>query len=496
MSLLPILNAFSRQRVLVVGDLILDHYVRGSVSRTSVEAPVPILAVEGEDHMPGGAANVAMNVIAMGGHVELVGLAADDEAGVTLRALVSETAGLRGHFLSEAGIPTILKTRCMAQGQQMLRLDREVVRPIGEKTRAAAKKKIEKLLSQVDGVILSDYGKGFLHPELIAWIAAEARSRGLRVVVDPKGRDYARYRGVAVLTPNLKEAGEATGVAIEDDETLREAARRLQKVVAGEAIVITRGPSGVSVFPSRKAPQHLPARAREVFDVTGAGDSFIAAFGMALFTGAGLADSAEIGNLAGGIAVAQVGNARVSREALTAAAESGGNGDARKRRTAAEIEQIARSLRHHGSRMVFTNGFFDLLHHGHIRLLEKARTMGDCLVVALNSDASIRRLKGAPRPILSEDERAGILAALPFVDYLVFFDNDTPESLLSQIQPAILVKGGRPGEPLADIVGHEIVEGYGGEVRHVFFENEPSISTLIERARAAEPPKGRARRRG
>lgn len=494
MALTDLTAQFPRRRLLVLGDVILDHYVRGGVSRTSAEAPVPILAVEADEYLPGGAANVAMNAVAMGARVVLVGLAARDAAGNTLRRLVRATPRLTAHFIASAGVPTILKTRFMAQGQQMLRIDREVVRPLGAEALAETRRVVAPLLDDCDGVILSDYGKGFLTPELIAWVVAESAARGLRVVVDPKGSDYTRYRGASVLTPNQKEAQEAAGVAITDDASLVAAARRLQKMVRGEAVVITRGPAGVSVFPARGAARHLPARAREVFDVTGAGDSFIAAMGLALFSGGTLAESAELGNLAGGIAVGQVGVARVTRAALEAAARDDGSAEARKLRDVGELEDICRSLRHHGARIVFTNGFFDLLHHGHIRLLERARAMGDCLIVALNSDAGTRRLKGPGRPILTIEERAAILAALPFVDYITVFDEDTPERLLRALRPEVLVKGGREGDAIEDIVGHEIVGAYGGEVRYLQLAGEPSISDIIARARGdrpARPKKGR-----
>lgn len=480
MPLQELLARFSRQRVLVVGDVILDHYIRGAVSRTSPEAPVPILTVEGEEYLPGGAANVAMNAVAMGARVEMVGLVGKDPAGEMLRRLFAETARLRAGLVVEEGLPTIQKTRCMAQGQQMLRLDREEVRPPSEKTLGQLRGRLEKALDRASGVILSDYGKGLLQPELIAWITGEAHRRGLRVVTDPKGRDYARYRGVDMLTPNQKEASEASGIAITDDETTAEAARRIQRVVKAEALVITKGPSGVSVFPRRRPPHHIPARAREVYDVTGAGDSFIAAMGLALFSGGSFAEAAEAGNLAGGIAVGHVGVASVSLPALLAAVD--GQAGRRKLLQPEELVQVRRSHRHHGNRVVFTNGFFDLLHHGHVLLLEKARAMGDCLIVALNSDECTRRMKGDPRPILRIRERVVLLSALPFVDYLVVFDEDTPEALLERLRPDILVKGGAPGDGPESAVGHGIVTAHGGEVRIVPVEGNSTITSILARA--------------
>lgn len=480
MAITSLLDQFPRQRVLVVGDVILDHYIRGAVSRTSPEAPVPILAVEGEEYLPGGAANVAMNVVSMGGRVDLVGLAAKDPSGKTLRELLGEIPGLKAVLVEEKGLPTIEKTRCMAQGQQMLRLDKEVVRPPSAGTVEQLKKRISSLMDKATGVILSDYGKGLLQPELISWIVTESHRRGLKVVTDPKGRDYSRYRGVDMLTPNQKEASDASGVTVVDEATSAEAARLIQKSVRANALVITKGPSGVSVYPKGRPSRHIPARAREVFDVTGAGDSFIAAMGMALFGGASFAEAAEVGNLAGGIAVGHVGVVSVSLQALRSAA----SGQARRSKevTVEDLVQAIRSHRHHGHRVVFTNGFFDLLHHGHVRLLEKARTLGDCLVLALNSDACTKRLKGAPRPILRIRERVELLSALPFVDYIVVFDEDTPEALLRRIKPDVLVKGGAAGDSVECAVGHDIVTGYGGEVSLVNVEEASTISAILARA--------------
>lgn len=479
--LTDIIDRFALQRVLVLGDVILDHYVRGSVSRTSPEAPVPILNVEDEEWLPGGAANVARNLVTLGAEVDLVGLVGVDEAGRILRDQLAATEGLTPQLIEDPTRPTILKTRCVAQGQQMLRLDREKVSWAPSVVYDQAFARVEALLDNVDGVILSDYGKGFLHPAFIARVIAAARQRSLRVLVDPKGRDYARYRGASLLTPNQKEAAEASGVSITDNDTAAEAAAILQRTVEGEAVVITRGAAGVSVFPADGAPHHAPARAREVFDVTGAGDTFIATMGLALFSGSSLAEAAELGNLAGGFVVGLAGVATISVQELRHLVTDEGHGRRRKLLTAAELEPVCRSLHQHGSKVVFTNGFFDLLHYGHIHLLEEARGMGDCLVVAINSDAATRRLKGEPRPLLTADERALILAALPFVDYLTIFDEDTPERLLAALKPDILVKGTH-GEQAPHAVGQEIVQGYGGQVRFVEVAGTTSISALMARA--------------
>lgn len=491
--LLAHIEAFSRRRVLIVGDLILDHYIRGSVSRTSPEAPVPILHVEEEEHLPGGAANVAKNVTSLGGRAEIIGVAGNDEAGQTLHRLLTESAGLKPHLVIDNARPTTLKTRCMAQGQQMIRLDREIAEPVSDNVMRKALALVEKRIAHCDGVILSDYGKGFLREDFLQGVIALAKERGLKVLVDPKGRNYRRYRGASVLTPNQKEASDESGIAVVSAESAAAAAKTLQKMVDGEAIVITRGAAGVSVFPRRGRPSHISAQAREVFDVTGAGDTMIAALGLSLFSGAPLGDAAAIGNYAAGIVVGLAGVATVTAEQVRRAIEGVRTPTANKFATPEELEPIVRSLHLHGRRIVFTNGFFDLFHHGHLRLLEAARQMGDCLIVAMNSDASTRRLRGAPRPLLRIDERRELLSALPYVDYITVFDEDTPENLLKRLRPDILVKGTAANAAKEEAVGHEIVEAYGGTVKFYHFEKDsPRTSAILDRAREKKTSKRKA----
>ncbi len=485
---------FAGTRVLVIGDLILDHYIRGEVTRTSPEAPVPIVAVRGEDWLPGGAANVAANLVALGARAELLGVVGDDEGGGQLGGLLEAHEGLRATLVRERGRPTTLKTRCMAQGQQMLRLDRETAAPVSAETRQRVIRAVNRLAPKCAGIIVSDYGKGLLVPEVLEAVFAAARAAGLAVVVDPKGRDYRRYRGASVITPNQKEASEESAIAVVDDSSAAEAARELRRSTQAAAVVITRGAAGISVFPRRGTARHIPTRARAVFDVTGAGDTVIATLGLALFCGADVAEAAYLGNAAAGIVVGLAGVATVSAERLRLECQEDQAGPPRKLVTAPELLHIVRSLRQNGRRLVFTNGFFDLLHHGHVRLLDQARELGDCLVVALNSDESTRRLKGAPRPILQGRERAELLSALPSVDYLVFFDEDTPVRLLEQLRPEVLVKGAPPGATIEDVVGHELVREYGGEVRLVPVSDGPRISALLERAqRPTSPPKRKAK---
>lgn len=479
-----IVREFPRRRVLVVGDLILDHYIHGIVTRVSPEAPVPVLLVDHEEYLPGGAANVARNLADLGARVEIFGLCGNDDNGRILLDLLKRADRIRPVLLKDPQRPTIVKTRCMTQGQQMLRLDREVATELSDALAERLLAGLAKSMPKVDGVILSDYGKGLLTNGTIASVMSLAADHGKPVFVDPKGYDYRRYRGATVLTPNLREAQEASGVRISDDASLAEAARVLHRHVRGESIVITLGPRGVAVFPRRGKPFQEPAVAREVYDVTGAGDTFISVSALSRLCGASHREAVQLGNAAAGIVVGRVGVATVEpQELLDAIAPPT---SASKLATADALLPIIERHRRAGRRVVFTNGFFDLLHAGHIRLLEAAHGMGDVLVVALNSDESIQRLKGAPRPILNIAERLELLGSLPFVDHLLVFDEDTPEKILRLLRPDVLVKGGPSPSDTSHVVGREIVEAFGGEIRVVPVENGVSISALVHRATEAQ----------
>jgi len=482
------LDAFGGRRVLVIGDAILDHYIIGDVNRTSPEAPVPVLNVAGEESLPGGAANVARNLAAVGARVEFVSVRGKDQAGEQLETLLQECVEVASHLIIANHRPTTIKTRCIAQGQQMLRFDREHAGPIDSTTASRVLAAVTKALPKCHGVVISDYGKGLLTPDLLAAVIGAAAAAGLPVSIDPKGADYSRYRGATVITPNRKEAQEASGVLIDTDEAALRAAAAIQRFVRGDAVCVTLGSRGVFVVPRRGKAVRIPARAREVFDVTGAGDTFIALMSLALFSGATFAEAAEIGNSGAGIVVGRSGVATVSLDELRSALF--GEEGSRKRVSTAELDIIRRSLARAGKRVVFTNGCFDLLNVRHIRLLEQARTLGDVLVVALNSDASVRKLKGAPRPLLSEAERCDMIAALPHVDYVTVFEGDTPSELLALLRPDILVKGSN----VSEAVGHDIVEAYGGEVRLLDLGLGPTIDEILDRVQE-KPSRARGSRR-
>jgi D-beta-D-heptose 7-phosphate kinase/D-beta-D-heptose 1-phosphate adenosyltransferase len=469
-------DACSRMTVLVIGDVMLDHYLRGAVERVSPEAPVPVFRVDSEDHILGGAANVAANLAAMGATVYLAGVVGDDLIAATLTDLLTRAHIESSCLVTDRDRPTTLKTRAIATGQQVLRIDRERTRSIAAATESALLSRVREVLPRCDGVIVSDYGKGVLTSKVLSSVIEECHRKKKKVIGDPKGLEYRRYAGIDALTPNVKEAQAASGVAISDDASVTRAAAELNEAVRGKAILITRGAEGVAVFPRGHKPTFLPAIPREVFDVTGAGDTFISHFGLGYFQGLTMPEAASWANRAAGIVVGRVGVAVVRPSEL--AADIQGDSRRAKWRPLAELEPIVRSLRAAGRRIVLTNGCFDLLHVGHIQFLESARALGDCLIVAINSDESVRELRGAPRPLLPQNERAALLASLRSVDYVVIFDQLTPEKLLQALRPDVLVKGGGTSE--SEIVGHDFVKSYGGTIRMLPAFGRMTVAQLIQ----------------
>jgi D-beta-D-heptose 7-phosphate kinase/D-beta-D-heptose 1-phosphate adenosyltransferase len=464
-------------KILVVGDLILDHYVHGKTERTSPEAPVPVVVFEREYTVAGGAANVARNVCCFGAHAACVGVIGADDAGNKLRALLEQQGVDCSGLVEVRDRPTTIKTRIISQNQQMLRLDRESTQPISHGTEAMIAEHYSRLLPRVGAVVISDYAKGLLTPSLLATMLIKARESSVPVFVDPKGRDYTRYRGAFALTPNAREAAEASGIDTKSEADVVRAAQRLWELTSCDWVIVTRGAAGVALYKPGEAPKFVPTRAREVFDVTGAGDTFIAFLAMGIAAKLDVVEACEVANAAAGIVVGKLGAATVGPdELLRVLTPQAVN---RKRIAPAELAELGERLRFSGKRIVFTNGCFDFLHAGHVALLQQAKRLGDVLVVAINSDDMITKLKGAPRPILKQPERERLLSAIEAVDYIVVFDDPTPHRLLEALRPDVLVKGSN--YTVEQVEGHEIVEGYGGQV--VLLETLESISTrqLIER---------------
>ena len=464
---------FDQARVLVLGDVMLDRYWQGPTGRISPEAPVPVVHVKEISDRPGGAGNVALNIAALGMGVQLAGYTGDDEMADSLQAMLTG-AGVDCAFTRSPDHPTITKLRVISRQQQLLRLDFE--EPELPFTGNAPDSAIEAQLAACDLLVLSDYAKGALTAP--QGLIERARKRDIPVIVDPKGDDYSRYRGATLLTPNLQELEAVVGQCA-DESALVAWGGQLMAELELSALLVTRGEHGMTLLRPGREELHLPARAREVFDVTGAGDTVVAVLGAALAAGTTLEDAVTLANIAAGLVVGKLGTAVVSAPELRQAVGQE-QGVGRGAMTREQLQVAVDDARTQGERVVFTNGCFDIIHAGHVSYLEQARALGDRLVVAVNSDASVRRLKGSGRPVNPVDRRMAVLAGLEAVDWVVCFDEDTPRSLLQALQPELLVKGGDYADKEA-VVGWEIVEEYGGEVRVLDLVDSLSTTAIVER---------------
>ena len=479
------LEGLAGVRVLVVGDVMLDQYVSGSVERVSPEAPIPVLRIEHQQSALGGAGNVARNVAALGGRASLLASVGDDEAGRRVGALLAAEPNIEPALIEVAGRPTTVKTRYLAAGQQLLRSDLDAPGELPEASRQALAEAATRILADSDIVVLSDYAKGTLGAAFLGDLIAAAGAAGKEVVADPKSADFSRYAGVTLLTPNRAELELAGGRAITDDASAEAAARAVANQHGLAAVLLTRGAQGMTLVDLRQDGEgvvHLPVQVREVFDVSGAGDTVVATMALARGAGCRLGEAAELANLTAGIVVGKVGTAAVYPGEVMAAAEGAGQRPEAKVLELAPALEVVERWRRQGERLVFTNGCFDLPHPGHVALLERARAAGDRLVVGLNGDASVTRLKGAGRPIQGEAARATVLASFAAVDLVVIFAADTPRQLIEALRPDLLVKGA--DYSLDQVVGADIVAGYGGQVMLVELEPGHSTSQTIARLAA------------
>ncbi len=462
--------------VAVVGDLMLDETWLGEVSRVAPEAPVPLLSLGSMSRRAGGAGNVVENLASLGARTIALGAVGPEEEGAWLSRRLTTLPGGGGTVVVDPHRTTPVKRRMVSDGRQMLRVDQEIaagLSPAAEEELLAA---ALGALGACDVLLLSDYAKGTLTPRLMERLLAGARARGVPALVDPKGRDYGRYRGAALVTPNRKELEVVAGTAARDLGTVAALGEALRAELALGALLVKLSDEGMLLLEEGKAPRRIAARAREVFDVTGAGDTVLAALGVALGAGLPLPDAAEVANRAAGVVVGRTGTASVRWADLL---DGLSLAPADKLLERSHLPALAATLRRAHRRVVFTNGCFDLLHPGHVALLTQARRLGDFLVVGLNSDASVRRLKGPARPILGEHDRAQVLGGLDAVDFVVVFDEDTPEELIRTIRPNVLVKGGDYTE--ATVVGAPFVRSYGGEVVLVPTVPGRSTTSMVER---------------
>ena len=479
-ALHALVDALAQARVLTVGDIMIDRYVHGDVERISPEAPIPVLSIRERTAMLGGAGNVARNLVALGARGRFVATVGDDGAAGEVRDLLDKLDGIEANLIVAPGRQTSIKTRYLSGNQQLMRADWETADPLPPATDALILNAATDAMAECAVMVLSDYGKGVLSGGAAAVLIDAARSSGKTVIVDPKGADFGRYRGAHVLTPNRRELGEATGMGVADDDDIVAAARTLIADYGIDTVLVTRSRNGMTIVSGEGGVTHLGAEAREVFDVSGAGDTVVSALAAALAAGAHLERAAELANVAAGIVVGKVGTAAAYASDVTAALRHRDLSTAEAKVMAMEPAMDRVELwRRQGLKVSFTNGCFDLLHPGHVSLLKQAGEAGDRLVVGLNSDASARGLKGPERPVQTEAARATVLASLASVDMVVIFSEDTPRGLIESLRPDILVKGA--DWAMDEVVGAEFVQGYGGRVLLVELEEGHSTTATISR---------------
>ena len=458
---------FSSVNVLVVGDVILDKYFFGSVSRISPEAPVPVVKVSNETLTLGGAGNVASNIVHLGAEVDVVGWCGRDDNANTLR---SEFDSQKINYtLIDRPYPTVTKLRVIGDKQQICRLDFEEIKMLEGRCFDHVKEAVNQKISSADAVIISDYGKGMASFGICAHVVKKAQEAGVPVIVDPKGDKWQKYAGATMITPNVKELAEVYGEPVKNtDEAVEKAAKSVLARFNVKYLIVTRSEKGMSVI-SKDGIVHFPTEAREVYDVSGAGDTVVATLASALGRKDSLNDAAILANRAAGIVVSKMGTAPVNIAELTAGSLS------RKGLVSLEeMKNIRGDLEKKNKKLVFTNGCFDILHKGHLTYLRRAREMGDALIVGLNADSSVRKLKGESRPVNSEEDRAFMLSSLEFVDYVVIFDEDTPHNLIKELRPDLLIKGGdyKPEE----VVGRE----FAGQTVILDFVDGYSTTKIID----------------
>lgn len=475
---------FEGRNILVLGDLMLDRYLWGDVERISPEAPVPVFHVRRQSEIPGGAGNVVSNLVGLGAGVTVIGIRGRDLAGERLIELLRNDR-VRLHILTHSDRPTVTKTRVVSQGQQMIRLDEEDVLPLNKTLQAEIVELVKSESSKASAIIFSDYGKGLLHSkELVQSIITLADSRKIPTVVDPKGHDWERYRGATCVTPNTKELEAVYGHSITNDAQLVEVMRTVVSNYDLSWLLVTRGPLGMCLMDRTGVPIFIPTLARQVFDVSGAGDTVTATLGLCVGSGLSFPDGARVANLAAGIVVGKVGTQPINLIELQSSLDTTGvdariSGITQKLASLSAAGTQSEAWKSSGQRVVFTNGCFDLLHPGHVHLLNQAKALGDRLVVAINSDGSVRRLKGSGRPILSERDRASLVASLDCVDLVVLFESDAPDDLLRCLRPNILVKGSDYKHE--QVLGRAIVESYGGEIHLIPILNGYSTRRIANR---------------
>ncbi|QNM88622.1 D-glycero-beta-D-manno-heptose-7-phosphate kinase [Aliarcobacter cryaerophilus] len=463
-----------KPNILVIGDLMIDHYLWGSCDRISPEAPVQVVNVKKESSVLGGAGNVINNLATLGSVVDVISVIGNDSVANELKSLLEKIDVPTSNLVVENNRKTSKKSRLIASQQQVLRYDMESIDDINENSHKQIIQTLEKNIDKYSSIILSDYGKGVLTTNLTKEIIKIANKNNIKVLVDPKGKDYSKYKGSYTLTPNKKEAMEATNIDIKDESSLIEALKSLKIQCELEVSLITLSEQGIAIFDDELTIK--PTVAREVYDVTGAGDTVIASIAFALGNNLDIKDAIYFANLAAGVVVGKIGSATTTLDEIYEYEYSLHKSNSTSHiKTFDEIKTLASKLHSQGKKIVFTNGCFDILHVGHVKYLEVAKSYGDVLILGLNADSSVKKLKGPTRPINTQDDRAYILASLESVDYVVIFEEETPYELIKLIKPHILVKGG-------DYEGKEVVgQDIADELKLVQFVDGKSTTNTIKR---------------
>jgi D-beta-D-heptose 7-phosphate kinase/D-beta-D-heptose 1-phosphate adenosyltransferase len=471
------ISRFDHCRLLVVGDLMIDEYVWGEVDRISPEAPVQVVSVKNEEYTLGGAGNVVNNLVALGAKVSVLGVTGTGRDGKLLRNRLKDLGVDTRGVIQERSRPTTKKTRIIADHQQVLRIDRETKKEVAFSTFKSLTTLAEKIIPGVDLILISDYGKGLITRNLIADLVKIAKNNTKITIADPKGRDFTKYSGVSLLTPNSREASLASGVEISDPKNISTAGKILIEKSGIEKLLITCGKDGMVLFEPGRKPFKISTKAREVYDVSGAGDTVMAVLGLGMAAGLPLKEAITLANTAAGIVVGKVGTATVSKRELLQALKQSSENNASKYKSLNEISQLCRKLQKDRKRIVLTNGCFDLLHVGHIRLFSASKELGDVMIVAIDDDDSVKLLKGAGRPVIGAAERVRILSALDSVDYVVVFATNELDNVLGAIRPDVLTKGS--DYESAKILGREIVESFGGRIERIPITEEISTTQII-----------------
>lgn len=473
------LESLHAARVLCVGDVMMDRFVYGAIERISPEAPIPVLLVEREKHMLGGAGNVVANLAALDVKATLIAVIGDDVTGKEIQKQL-EGLGIASALEVSADRFTTVKSRFVCGTQQMLRVDREKTATIPADVEDKIIRSIESFMPETGAVILSDYKKGLLTDKVISFTIDCARRHGKPVIVDPKGNDFSRYSGATVITPNRKEIETATAMRAETDDEVRAAALKLIMSCNVGTVLVTRSKDGMSIIAANEIPVHIPAYVREIYDVSGAGDTVIATFAAGMAVGLPVKNAALLANIAAGIVVGKPGTATARPDEIRAMLEKPSAAmKAPKWASLQTAAEQAERLRLKGLKIGFTNGCFDLLHPGHLSSLRQAKAHCDFLIVAINSDASVKRLKGPDRPVQDQNARAEILSALDIVDMVVVFEEDTPLTLIRAIKPDCLIKGGQ--YKLEEVIGYDVVMSYGGKIIRADMEEGFSTTSTIAR---------------